>query len=352
MVRFHSTPAFLRRLAYSLALAVAACSIPSTAAGSSPQSVHLDAPAFVEGQPVCDPDRALDPSVERLVEVHVEIAAGVRLEHDDALATLIVQALPLDDTVVLHDFSPRNVQDSPIEGLVQVESVREKSGSLGWNSRIPLPPADAQLQAGLNGKNGETLRYQRQPEQQLVVSSGFFGRRSGVYFKFHRSPQFPLEGTHRITLLWRVPVDWRTSLLQLQATALGPSDAMWGESKAKVAAQSTFLIPVFVAGDHEARALATAYRASEQRFRQAVAAALRRQQADDRAHPFRGLFGQESRPELRAESVEQLLMARDPAIADRQVLPREVSVALKELQRRKQQFVHLASQVEQPIASR
>ena len=327
-------------------------SIVTPAGWSIPQDVHLDVPSFVECQLVVDPQLPLDPAVERLVLVSVEIAAAAKRERNDSLATLIVQARPWDDPLILHDFAPRNVQDSEIEGLVQVESTREHAANLGWNTRLPLPPAETQLQANVTGKHGETLRYQRKPEQHVLVSSGFFARRSGAYFKFHRSSQISLEGTHGITLILRVPATWRTSLLQLQATALRETKALLGEPATQVDAQATFLIPLFLVGDQEARALANAYQSAEQRFRQAATAAIRKQQHDAWSNPFRGVLGQEPRPDLSPERLEQLLLASDPTIADRTHLPREVSVAFKELQRRKQQFVRLATTCEQPVATR
>ncbi len=316
------------------------------------QLVRFDAPAYVECLDACDPQFDQTHSSQRLICVPLEIAADIHVGQEDEIAMLVLQIAATDRNTTLYDFAPRNISDSDIEGTISVERSHEQTATLGFKADATPSFATTSAEAGLSGKNGEITRFQRKPPQDLAVASGFFARQSGVFFKLHRTSQRSLEGTHAVSLILRVPRHWRTGLLRLQTTSLRTKSNMFGERNLTVDSQATFMLPIFLTGDDEARRYATAYESAEIQFRRLANDAIQRDVQPDLADQLKTIFVPSSSEKIDRQWLERMLVSQDPAIADQFHLPRSLSVALKDFQRQKQIFIRLSSLDERSVSTK
>jgi hypothetical protein len=305
------------------------------------QSVRFDAPAYIECFDSCDPEIDVGRST-RLIRLPLEIAAEIRLAKPEEISTLVFQVASLDRAVTVHDFAPRNVIDSEIAGLISVEKTEENTATSGLKADATPSFAATSAQAGLTGKQGEVTRYQKKPPQDLLVASGYFGRQSGVFFKLHRGSRPSLEGTHPLSLILRVPESWRTGILRVQASAVRSKAGMFG-GEPTVESPTLFAVPFFLAADDEARSRAGAYQSAEFHFRRLAHQALAQPSRPDFADQIKSLFSKSPAVKLDQAWIQQMLLSFDPQVADRYDLPKDLSIALKEFQLRKQQFLRLAA---------
>ncbi len=325
------------------AAAVLAATLLITISDALGQSVRFDAPGFVEGRDVTSAEfQSLHPR-ERLVEFSLEISADFGVTgHDDA-AALSFRLHTLESGVTIVDYCPRTVIDSEVDGTIAVERVDETNSSLGFQANTGGSlPIIANASAGVGGKNAQSVKYKKKPDQQLLVASGVWDRGTGLFIKVHKMSQQPLDGMHPIQLTLRMPIDWRTGYLRLECEAIARKDSRKSEASFSSLGKRVFLIPLLIEGDEEARIRARAIHQAESVLRAAARSSADRAKPDNLLEEFSRWAQPEKKAKLDAPWLERVTTnVSSPTSAVEANLPRSVSIALKDLTRQKQSFAVL-----------
>lgn len=318
---------------------VATCLLLSLSTGWS-QTVRFDVPALAEGREVSNVEfQSLHPS-EKLVSFAFEFAADFGFSKSDDVAAILVKLHTMEPDVTIADYCPRNLVDSEIDGPISVEQLEESSSGLGIQADTgTVWPVHANTNASIGGKNGQTLRFEKKPEQQLQVSSGLMERGTALFVKFFRTSQQPLEGMHPVRLTLRMPIQWRTGFLRFECEAVLRKDSVLNEASFSSSGKRSFLIPIFIEGDEEARIQARAIRHAESELRAATAASTERSKPNNLLEEVGRWARSEKKPDLGAQWLERVTNSV-PAKSSKIDfdLPREVSIALKDYNRQKQMF--------------
>lgn len=226
--------------------------------------VKFDVPSTV---PSCEV--TVDSTAEenqRLVKLVVPVSTIVGCQREKRVLELMIQVRGLGAGIQVVDYGPRTQLYSEIEGSIAVEQHEGHDTSLG----IGASGAAADL-AGLNVKanfgetRGSTERFQKIPDQKLLLASGTVGRSTGAYFKFRHSPQSTLEGGHEIILTLRVPTGWRGGMLRVDCWAKGKQRELWGESDFQ-AGHASFVVATWLQGDAQAQEIVERYSQLESRI--------------------------------------------------------------------------------------
>jgi hypothetical protein len=310
---------------------------------ASDQTVRFDAPGFIEGREIDDAEFQTLHTNERLVEFSWEIAANFGVADLNGVTALSFRLHTLQPDVTIVDYCPRTLLESNIEGPIEVEKVDESNASLGisLNSGNSLP-LNLGANAGVGGKNSQSLRYHQRPAQQLLISSGLEDRGLGLFVKLRRSSQFPLEGTHPIRVTLRLPRQWRTGFLRLDCEAIARKDSRLGESIYQSLGKRRFLIPILIGGDEEARLKARAIQQAEGALRASVLAEAGRGKSDRWMQELSSWGQQENSTRLDAQWLDRVITASPTsALSMRENLPKDVAISLKDFSRRKLAFVAL-----------
>jgi hypothetical protein len=308
------------------------------------QSVRFDVPGFAEGREQADLQfDSLHPN-EKLVKFSLDVAAHSSLGREREISAIVARFRIQAPGATIVDFCPKSEAVSAVDGVISVERIEEQNANLGY--QIDTGPSlswQAGTSGSLGGKQGESIRFDAKPDQQLLISSGLIDRGTGVSIQWLRTPQHPLENARPVRLTLRLPKTWRTGLLQVECHAVTrKKNSLLGDASYDAADISRFLVPVFVEGDEPARLHAIALHDAELALRAAVKAeretAVRKNSWEDLAR----LAYSGSKPPVRSDWVDRLLAdiggAHHRAPAD---LPREVSVALKDFVHGKQSFLAL-----------
>jgi hypothetical protein len=176
------------------------------------------------------------------------------------------------------DYLPRTTMDTSLAGNIRVQRSKENSSqiNLGVDGGFELIHANAGGSLGQAARSA--LEYELAPPQEMVAAVGTIGRGTGVYFKLRRTPQVSLEGSRDFMISLRVPMSWRGGYFRAYCQAVQRT-----HRGVEVVGAGTFLLPLYLAGDFEAKQLAENLSNSEQRL-YAVARKNQRE-VERRSHP-------------------------------------------------------------------
>ena len=143
---------------------------------------------------------------------------------------------------------------------------------------------DTPLRAHLGGDQGTKKTDLRQftlaAQRQTVTASGTINRGRGVYFKLCRSRRQILEGDKTFHLIFRVPDDWRGSLLDVSVLAQSKRRTLAGlDEQIVTMGQSDFVIAAYRQGDTEAASISEQLADAEQTLRQLASEQTRKPDA-------------------------------------------------------------------------
>lgn len=201
---------------------------------------------------------------EKLVEARFEISSIIVAGSERDITQFVFQLQSLQRTMQVYDYQPRSARDTSITGNVAITEGRENSNSSGFDLTGRYQEwTNATLHLGESQKENGSRRFDRLPPLETVVASGTIFRGTGVYFKLHTTDRQLLEGATTISVLWRVPADWRADYVHLRCFAEG---RVRGQNLQRVG-QRDFLIPVALAGDREAQQAAARFARSEANVR-------------------------------------------------------------------------------------
>lgn len=232
------------------------------------QSIQFDVPVVVEA---CKVPSELEHSNERLVEIVIPVSTLISRQDRDAIKEFNFQVHWNRNVYPLVDYAPRTQMQTDIEGLIAVEEQRERNSNLGFHASGNVDRVvNLNANAGTNQSKSETLRFDRIPEQEILVASGTIHRGTGAFFRFHPSKQFTLEGGRDLIVTFRVPMNWRGGVLRVVCSAEGKRKLFAGLTE-PVGAQKTFIVPTYLKGDDQARRTAIEYVQSELELRRSWA---------------------------------------------------------------------------------
>lgn len=231
-------------------------------------SIQFDVPVLVEA---CKVPSELEQSNERLVEVVIPVSTMIAGKDRDAVREFNFQIHWNRNVYPLVDYAPRTQMQSDIHGLIAVEKRREHNSNLGVNANGSIEKVvNVNGNAGTSQSRSETLRFDRMPEQEILVASGTIHRGTGAFFRFHPSKQFTLEGGRDLIVTFRVPQSWRGGVLRVVCAAEGKRKVFAGLTE-PVRAKRTFIVPTYLKGDDQARQVAIEYVQSELELRRSWA---------------------------------------------------------------------------------
>jgi hypothetical protein len=243
--------------------------LPSkTLAADTP--VTFDVPAIIAAEEDApdsldspDTQLAAEKTIQIVVPVSTEIAVGAKEQ---------IEAFRFDvywnrNGFLVSDYGPRSETFSEIAGDVSVETSQEDNAAGGVHLQGGLKSTvsgNASVDVGM--RESTRQKYSRRPQQEILVASGTSHRGTGAFFRFHRSSQELLEGGRELTLKFEVPAAWRAGVLRVDCLAAGSREVFrsWSEPYKH---SRTFVVPVFLANDVQAKAAATDFAQAEQRLR-------------------------------------------------------------------------------------
>jgi hypothetical protein len=265
----------------------------------------------------------------------------------DADATTIKTALyhivvPEGPAAVI-DYAPRTTSSSGIVGNIDVSNNSENSnhaqigGNAHWDGIV-----SANASTGRNRSEGATLRYKLRPPLTTVFAAGTSNRGRGVYFKLRRTPYDTLEGDQQLTVQLRVAENWRGGYARVFAQARGDG---------KIYPASSFLVPLYLLGDAEARRMANQLLTFEHRLLETAA-----QHRGEIKRASRRTVVQElswAAPAIPSDWQQQVLWQSSlqsplPFISD---LPRPVQLAVSNYLTAKRVVMALGRQTHEPVSA-
>jgi hypothetical protein len=302
--------------------------------------VRFDAPAFIEGRQVSLTQfESLHPQ-EKIVEFSWEISADFGLSGNRDLTAIILRLHTSEPDVTIVEYCPRSVLDSPIEGPIEIEREKETSSNLGFQANTASAMSwGANASAGVSGKNAQSVRFQQKPPQSLLVSSSLIDRGTGLLVKFRKTEQNPLEGAHPIRLTLRMPAGWRTGFLRLELEAISQKESRWSSSSVQSLGKNTFLIPILMEGDEDARQQLRQIRQSENALRAAVSSRLKRQKPETLWDEISIWPKSASSSAIDSKWLEQIFSTIPRSVeSEASRLPRELAIPLKDYSRARNAF--------------
>lgn len=311
---------------------------------ASDQEVRFDAPAFVEGRTIPQEEfQSLHPN-EKLVDFAWDVSAEFGVVGAPEAATIIMRLHTVEPDVTIVDYCPRSVLDSDVAGPIEIERANESSSNLGFqaNSAAALSWG-ANASAGVSGKNSETVRYQKKPPLNLSVSSSLMDRGTGLLVKIRKSEQLPLEGVHPVRLTLRMPLAWRTGFLRLEVEAISQQNSPWSGKTLRSLGKKSFLIPILLEGDEDARLQARALRQAEKALRAAANAKAGSAQPTGVLADFSRWAQADRKSQSPSQWLDRVTSSYPSAKSDSGDLPRGVSVALKDYQHQLNRYLRLPS---------
>ncbi len=274
-VRMHlASTAALRRVVAAVIVAIW-CAAPTVAA--TPE-VEFDAAALVAADDVTtEAFRAARPG-EKLVAVRMELSSLVRRGNAADVTDLLFRVEGLDRDTFVIDYAPRTTFAALATGNVAVE--RDTDDKLSFNASVkgryvPLAEGDAAISKNVDERT--RLRYELPAPQEVVVTSGTWRRRHGVFVKLRASRRGSLEGAKAVVVTFAVPQNWRGGLMRIEAEARSAAGGMLGEGESVVCGQASYLAGAYMTGDLIVRDAVEQLIAAEKAWEAAQAEHARRQ---------------------------------------------------------------------------
>ncbi|MEM9411049.1 MAG: hypothetical protein AAGA30_08045 [Planctomycetota bacterium] len=226
----------------------------------SANEAYFDCPSNVSAQTLEFKSR------EKLVEIQIPISAKV-LNRNWKPTDLIVEITWSGDAFSVRDYFPKTTIQSNYEGTIDVESKRQTNfkvgAKVGSDSLDFISPS---LNAEVNRSNAKNLHYKEIPEHEQVISSGSMNRGTGVYFQFRPSRTEKLDGGRTLNAIYSVPMGWRGGVLEVTFTLKAKVKKFAGLTD-EVQFARRFMMPVYLSGDDQARAVTEFYSRTEQKLR-------------------------------------------------------------------------------------
>ena len=205
-------------------------------------------------------------SDRKLVELNLRVSVHLLSGSISDVDEVRIENGDCDQHIRVESFAPSTQLHSEYSDDITVtkstESGKNFGATLGGEAPVPLGDVVAHVLPSINGgmssHDVRTETQKRKAPQYAVVASGTIRQEHGVFFKLRSSPQSTLEGTHELTVRFRVPDNWRGDSLKVCCTATGQEKFLWTKQQTTWA-RTCAPVAVYLAGDVEARTAAEAY---------------------------------------------------------------------------------------------
>ena len=229
-------------------------------------AIQFDVPALVAAKRITtDAPAGLSHPIEIRLPVSLNIDDGDRLEIDQ----LEIEIAWIRRRWPVVDYSPQTALHSEIVGTVKVEQRQDQTSGAGLNltsGYFEMISGGGNVQHSRS--RGETVRFEKTPPHQVLVSAGTIQRGTGVRFRLHPSATTALEGSHELVMTFSVPDDWRSGLLKVSCRAEGRRKIL-GAFSEDVEHGEAFTVPVYRADDPRSFQEAMKLVEAEQELREA-----------------------------------------------------------------------------------
>ncbi len=267
----------MKRFQHAITLTVCLSLNPVNGRLVSAQSapvIHFDASSMVACTDVTTTAFHEKNPHEKLVEARLAVSLLMTQGQPGALAEAGYFLQAVERRAQVWNFSPKTELATDIVGNISVQRDNHQNHGvqLGGGGQFEgVVHGEASFSNSTQGHAAEA--FERLPAQQIVTAAATTGRGSGVYFKQRSSSQSSLEGNQLLTIVLRVPRDWRVDYLRLVCRAHGPTSK---SRPINIVGTASFLVPLFMDGDLEANQVAAHLLASEHHL---LAVAQQHQQA-------------------------------------------------------------------------
>ena len=226
---------------------IAALFVLATSQSVSAQDrlVEFDVPPYIAATEL------QSPIGERIIEILVPVSCFV--DESDANKQpqqLLVKAQLQNQRIKIHDYAPKTTAASQLDGGTKIKSSVEDTGALGLGINTDLSSfAKGNLGVDRGTKQLFASEFTARPHLQTVIASGTINRGQGVYFKWRRTADQIIEGNKTCRIQLQTPLRWRSGILNLSISTQS------GSKRSR--SNQEFALPFYVAGDHEAKEMAS-----------------------------------------------------------------------------------------------
>ncbi|MEX2186271.1 MAG: hypothetical protein WD875_05740 [Pirellulales bacterium] len=266
--------AAVRKTALAMVLAL----LPAATSVAATPDVEFDVASLVAADDVTtDAFRAARPG-EKLVAVRMELSSLVRRGDAADLTDVLYRVEGLDHDTFVIDYAPKTTFAPLANGAVAVERDSGEKASINASVKgryLPLAEADAGYTKNVDEQT--RLRYEMPTPHEVVVTSGSWQRRHGVFVKLRASRRGSLEGAKAVVITFAVPQNWRGGLMRIEAEARSATGGVLGGGDSIVCGKASYLAGVYLTGDLKVRDAVEVLISAEKAWAQAQADQQRRQ---------------------------------------------------------------------------
>ena len=181
------------------------------------KGVSIDVPQLAKVRVVAEQSAFSD---ERVVEADLFLSVLV----DSSLASspdqLVVRIRPLGFSSLIANHSLRTETYSEYASPIEVSQTDESYRNVTAKAQsLPGQVATARVSGSWGDRNTAVSKYLRKSPVGIVSASGTVDCGRGVFYKFVRTSQTPIEGQRRLRVAMRVPPGWRGDLLEVTVLA-------------------------------------------------------------------------------------------------------------------------------------
>lgn len=331
---------------------VVACPGPLFA-GASP-CVHFDVAQLASCRPLADAelaDRDLPVSPgEMLIEATFSASTLIRFGQAGQIRQLLFVIESPTQAMHVVDYAPRTALATRYAGNIERTEAQDETRSMGLSANFqPHRAATAQGTVSNGNSASESLRFQLLPPQELVLSSGTIARGKAVFFKFLDSPQTTLDGDRQLSVVFRVPANWRADYVHVRCAAFEAAEA----SARPICGSSEFLVPLYLVGDAAARDAAVRLAQHDLHLRRVAFQLSSTATEKSFTDKLAAMFGQRKPPKWPKDWLHQVLTRTSHAAPPEfvQHLPAEVQDAIQNFYRARQEVGQLEGSLGTAVAS-
>jgi hypothetical protein len=253
-------------------LLVALLALDPSVAAADPPRVHFDLPYAIACRDVTPPACAAASPHERLIEARFELSSLLLAGDEDDLTQYFIRIDSPRRSLVVVDYLPKTLHESPMASPIGVHHTRESGGKIGislsgqYELLTSVTPT-----AELSQKQGSSVKYDLLPPLETVAASGTLLRGAGVFFKLKSSPRHLLEGARQYALVLRVPREWRADYVRVHCEAHGVRRGFVSSFDESIrCGERDFLVALYQEGDESARVSAEQFAVQEAKLRTAA----------------------------------------------------------------------------------
>ena len=333
-----------------IAVAGSPCLFADSTRADSP-AVKFDAPALIavsHGQRISDSLGHLATDLystnEKLIQVVIPVSSEVRHQDRGNVTEFRFDVFWNRNAYPITSYGPQTKTLSKIEGLISVEKVQERNNGFGLDLKSGYQDVvSGTATAELSNKTGTKLQYQEVPKHEVLIASGTVRRGTGAFFRFHPSRQHTLEGGRDLVVIYRVPRSWRGGVLKIECRADGERKVI-GSWREPFQESRSFVVPIYLDGDDQAREAAMSFAQAEQNLRSNWQQHVERGQKKQ-ANSLLGLFNSpSSQSNLPKQWMHYLIQSGNDVYLTRyrSQLPKSVAVAAEDFVSARQGLLKLS----------